>query len=102
VRSKSRKRAALDRAAAPRKAEFLENRPWCEIRIPGVCTGRATVIDHKVTRSRRPDLIYDEDDWQPACYACNMWKGSRSLSNEQLRELAQREHRTRGRLTRGP
>lgn len=35
-------------------------------------------LDHKISRSRAPELRYDLDNLTPACYDCNMAKGSKS------------------------
>lgn len=43
----------------------------CQIRYPGHCTGRATVVDKIEPASRRPDLAYDPSNHQAACQPCN-------------------------------
>lgn len=36
-------------------------------------------LDHKLARSRRPDLRYDHSNLAPCCFACNTRKGSKNL-----------------------
>lgn len=48
--------------------------------VCGIC-GRFVLedevtLDHIISRSRRPDLVLDEDNVQPAHGYCNMKKGS--------------------------
>nr|WP_220099000.1 HNH endonuclease [Mycobacteroides abscessus] len=43
----------------------------CQIRTPGICTGRATVVDKKIPASARPDLALDPENLQAACQPCN-------------------------------
>lgn len=35
-------------------------------------------LDHKLSRSRRPDLRFEHDNLVPACWECNNQKGSLS------------------------
>lgn len=55
------------------RAELLDERPLCELRLPG-CTGVATTADHPVALAaggdRRQALV-------PACASCNSRKGAR-------------------------
>lgn len=36
-------------------------------------------LDHKHSRSRRPDLRFDLTNLAPCCKPCNEWKGSREF-----------------------
>lgn len=36
-------------------------------------------LDHIKSRSRHPELVFDEDNMRPCCYDCNFKKGSRDL-----------------------
>lgn len=38
---------------------------------------RETTLDHKIPRSRRPDLRYELDNIVPCCWRCNTLKGSK-------------------------
>lgn len=40
-------------------------------------TRRETTLDHKIPRSRRPDLRYDLSNIVTACWRCNTAKGSK-------------------------
>ncbi|MBU8830846.1 HNH endonuclease [Mycolicibacterium goodii] len=46
----------------------------CQIRYPGRCTGRATIVDKIIPASRRPDLALDEENLRAACRPCNEHK----------------------------
>lgn len=43
----------------------------CQIRTPGICIGRATVVDKIQPASRRPDLAHDPHNLRAACWRCN-------------------------------
>lgn len=43
----------------------------CQIRYPGVCTGRATVVDKIIPAARRPELALDRSNLRAACAPCN-------------------------------
>lgn len=47
-------------------------------------------LDHKLSRSRRPDLRYELSNLVPACYACNKAKGS--LSREEFKSTPPPSH----------
>jgi len=38
-------------------------------------------LDHVIPRSRRKDLVFDESNIKPACWKCNVEKGSKVLTN---------------------
>ena len=44
-------------------------------------------IDHRYSRTRRPDLKYSFDNLAPSCYDCNREKGS--LSEDEYRKKMQ-------------
>jgi len=63
------------------RKEWLRNNPppyQC-----GICgryvSEEDVVLDHIISRSRRPDLRFDVENIQPSCYTCNTIKGSRSM-----------------------
>lgn len=37
----------------------------------------AFTLDHILPRSRRPDLVFEESNIKPACWECNLEKGSK-------------------------
>ncbi|SLB51882.1 HNH endonuclease [Mycobacteroides abscessus subsp. bolletii] len=43
----------------------------CQIRTPGICTDRATLVDKIIPASARPDLALDETNLRAACGPCN-------------------------------
>lgn len=69
MRAVSKKRAALIRIYAKKRAEFLENRPHCE--FPRGCDQRATTIQH--LRGRRGVRLLDEAWWAASCLPHNLW-----------------------------
>lgn len=42
-------------------------------------TPKETTLDHIQSRSRHPELRYDQSNLAPCCWRCNTWKGSRDL-----------------------
>lgn len=58
---------------------YLQIHEWC----PGKLTLEQLTLDHVVSRSRDPKLRFNQDNIKPACYHCNLKKGSRTL--EQVR-----------------
>lgn len=47
------------------------DRHTCQIRTPGVCIGRATVVDKIIPAARRPELAYIPSNLRAACRPCN-------------------------------
>lgn len=39
----------------------------------------AVELDHVKSRSRHPELVFDENNIKPICHGCNQRKGSRDL-----------------------
>ncbi|MDO3201212.1 HNH endonuclease [Mycobacteroides abscessus] len=66
-------RDVLDRPEWKQLRPFILKRDQhlCQIRTPGICTGRATVVDKKIPASARPDLALDPENLQAACQPCN-------------------------------
>lgn len=59
-----------------KRAKILETNPDCALKIPGICTGKATTIQHM--KGRDGSLYLDEEHFEPACWACNNWAGVHS------------------------
>lgn len=53
------------------KSKALEERPYCELKIPGVCTGKAQGMQHK--KGRTGKLYLDLNYLGTSCNACNGW-----------------------------
>lgn len=53
------------------KNKALEERPYCELKIPGVCTGLAQGMQHK--KGRTGELYLDLTHQATSCNACNGW-----------------------------
>ena len=43
----------------------------CQLQLPGICTGRATVVDKIIPAARRPDLALDPANARASCHPCN-------------------------------
>lgn len=64
-------RAALTGSRWRKAAKvYLSRNPFCVLRLPG-CEVLAVTVDHVIPRSKRPDLMYDQSNWRPACRHCN-------------------------------
>lgn len=58
----------------PLVAKILAERTMCEMRLPGVCLGRATTVHEPWTRARSGNTakaILDPDNCMAACAPCN-------------------------------
>ncbi len=76
----------INKVSAKRKVEkkvydverviFLKERPDCELHIEGVCTKKATTIQHLAGRDG--DLYLDKDNWAASCNPCNLWAAEHS------------------------
>lgn len=54
----------------PMVARMLEAEPWCQIRWPGVCTGRSECLHEAVKRSACGSIT-DEENVVVCCGRCN-------------------------------
>lgn len=74
---KNSPRTASSQAAGNRgwrniRAEILDRDGHaCQIRLPGICTGKATVVDKIIPAARRPDLATVRSNLRAACQPCN-------------------------------
>lgn len=85
---------------AERKQWIKDNPPddygvWdCYLKISPQCSLVVDIdeltLDHKYSRSRRPDLLLSSDNLAPCCASCNSLKGSRNIEDliEQYPHLA--------------
>lgn len=64
----------------------------CQVAIPGVCTGTATEVDHRVNlaSTTRPDLLDHDANKRAACSACH-----KVLTQRQAQAAATRPSRRR-------
>jgi len=73
VKPKSAKRRAADRRRRRVVADLLATRGvWCQARVPGVCSGRATDAHEVISRARGGDPT-DADNIRLICRACHDW-----------------------------
>lgn len=70
LRSRSRKRQKLDQEYSTLRKDFLENRPYCEMNIPGICLHHATDVHHKKGRGKYYLVV---ETWIPGCRPCHSW-----------------------------
>src|SRR5215469_17939277 len=61
------------------KKNLPDSGTWKCTYCGGELTMNILTLDHKLSRSRRPDLRYDLDNLVPACWECNTAKGSLSF-----------------------
>lgn len=64
-RRPSARQRGYDHAYQVMAAEFLRRHPVC------TCGAPATVVRHKVSIAKRPDLRMDQTNWLPGCRSCN-------------------------------
>lgn len=57
-------------------------RPFCEMRVPGICTGKTQTAHHPY--GRIGDHLLNEDELIPSCYACNSWEVSHSKEAKEM------------------
>ena len=53
----------------PIRKEFLEERPFCEVKLDG-CTNYSTCIHHKKSKHSK-ELYLDSSFWMASCISCN-------------------------------
>lgn len=67
----------------------LERDGWqCQLRIAGVCTGRATTVDHVLERDAGG--THDPSNLRAACGPCNSHRGARYVNAKRAGRLAAR------------
>lgn len=71
LKPRSAKMQEKDDKYYPKKDEFLEKHPKCQIRKPGVCTRDATQVHH--SEYRTGDGYLDEDTWFATCFECHRY-----------------------------
>lgn len=74
LRPRSRRYAAAMVERRSLVAELLAERPWCEARIPKVCTGRAVDV-HELLRRSQGGSILDRANCVTVCRRCHDWIG---------------------------
>ncbi len=68
----STRRRAENRERAAVLASMTENDPWCTVRLPGLCTGRAE-DGHEILTRARGGSITDPDNIILVCRACHTY-----------------------------
>lgn len=70
IKPYSEKRAKVNREYSSRSRPFWKGKP-CGIKSKD-CTGQAQGIHHPAGKGTI-ELLMDENNWIPACNACNLW-----------------------------
>lgn len=71
LRPRSKRMAEIYRTIrVPLVKALLEENPWCQIRIEGVCTGRAVDVDEVLSRARGGSIT-DPDNCRTTCRPCH-------------------------------
>lgn len=74
---KTSPRTASSKAAGNRgwrniRTQVLErDHHTCQIRLPGICTVQATVVDKIIPAAKRPDLATTPSNLRASCQPCN-------------------------------
>jgi hypothetical protein len=63
-------------------AEIKKERPLCEMKVPGICTGRTQTIHH--VKGRIGALLLDKKYMMAACCKCNTWVESNDSTARQM------------------
>lgn len=53
------------------RIKFLIENPICQLKIPGICTGASTTIQH--LQGRIGNLYLDKKNWKASCLSCNLF-----------------------------
>lgn len=72
IKKVSDKRTVLNRELAKIVAKIKKQRPTCEMRVPGICTGKTQTAHH--SQGKIADLLLDETKMIASCFACNLWE----------------------------
>lgn len=73
IKARSNARAMLMVHRRALVARLLEERPWCEVQLPG-CFGRSVDCHERLRRSQGGDVL-DETDILTVCRFCHDWIG---------------------------
>src|ERR1035437_9117833 len=73
ISPKSSKKVKLDVAYMALREIFLRDHPMCQIRIPGICTLKATQIHHTYAGSDREEYYLDTTTWKSCDQNCHTW-----------------------------
>lgn len=69
------------------RAQVIREEPVCRLRL-SCCTIRTQTADHIIPVSHRPDLRFLRSNLRGACYACNMRRKNRPLSEVRAEDAA--------------
>lgn len=72
IAKESKKRKEENKIYKKVKAEKFAASDRCELKIPGICTGKAEGLDH--VQKRSPKNLTKAKNLVRACNACNYWK----------------------------
>lgn len=67
----SSKRADQEREYKIERRIYLDQNPICDMKILGLCTTKATTVQH--LKGRIGDLLLNKEFWMPACWPCHSY-----------------------------
>jgi hypothetical protein len=82
IAKKSVKAAKDDKEYKKLVKLMLSENDKCEMKVPGVCTGKANGLHHK--RKRGKHTMKDKKNLLRACNACNGWVEANPIEAEKL------------------
>lgn len=71
IKKVSDKRKTKNKELAKVVAELKKEKPVCEMKVPGICTGKTQTAHH--TKGRTGKLLTDKKKMLACCIACNNW-----------------------------
>jgi hypothetical protein len=90
IKKISDKQSKLNAAYSVLRKSFLTNKPYCEARLPGICTINSTDVHHMEGRGSK---TLDTTIWLSVCRSCHTWITDNSkqaielgLSNTRLKK----------------
>ena len=75
----NRKRLNQEKEYSKIRKEYLEEHPYCEAKVPGVCTLGATEIHHK--KGRIGELLTNKEFFLAICNSCHLWVESHPIES---------------------
>lgn len=84
IKMYSDKRTKINREQyTPEMRKFLKERPFCEIRLKGVCTGKSEGVHH-INGKATIALLLNKKGWLSSCNACNTEVEAKSKKAKEL------------------
>lgn len=71
IPARSSRRSQQESEYSKERLIFLDENPICKMKIPGLCTIKATTVQH--LKGRIGDLLLNKEFWLPACWPCHSY-----------------------------